>query len=192
MAKRVYFAFHYQDVIDLRANVVRNHWVTKPDRELAGFFDASIWENAKKTSVIAVKRLINNEIKNTSVTCVLIGSETYARRWVRYEIFKSLQKGNRVFGAHINSIRGKDKRTKRLRPNPFDFLGCKFSDNGDRLYLYEAKGRIFDPYGDLDTCILEHRASQKDWGKFYKLSSYYSTFDWINDDGYNNFVNWVG
>jgi hypothetical protein len=25
MAKRVYFAFHYQDVIDFRANVVRKH-----------------------------------------------------------------------------------------------------------------------------------------------------------------------
>lgn len=25
MAKRVFFSFHYQDVIDFRANVVRNH-----------------------------------------------------------------------------------------------------------------------------------------------------------------------
>ena len=44
MAKRVFFSFHYQDVIDFRANVVRQHWVTKPDREDAGFFDASVWE----------------------------------------------------------------------------------------------------------------------------------------------------
>ena len=50
MAKRVFFSFHYQDVIDFRANVVRNHWITKSDREDAGFFDASIWETAKKTS----------------------------------------------------------------------------------------------------------------------------------------------
>jgi hypothetical protein len=42
MAKRVFFSFHYQDVIDFRANVVRQHWLTKPDREAAGFFDASI------------------------------------------------------------------------------------------------------------------------------------------------------
>lgn len=47
MAKRVFFSFHYQDVIDFRANVVRNHWVTK-DREEAGYFDASIWEEAQK------------------------------------------------------------------------------------------------------------------------------------------------
>jgi len=48
MAKRVFFSFHYQDVIDFRANVVRKHWLTKRDREAAGFFDASVWETAKK------------------------------------------------------------------------------------------------------------------------------------------------
>ena len=80
MAKRVFFSFHYQDVIDFRANVVRNHWRTKPDRGDAGFFDASIWETAKRTSPLALKRLINSELQHTSVTTVLIGSETYARR----------------------------------------------------------------------------------------------------------------
>jgi hypothetical protein len=48
MAKRVFFSFHHDDVKAFRANVVRQHWVTKPNREAAGFFDASIWEKAKK------------------------------------------------------------------------------------------------------------------------------------------------
>ena len=61
MAKRVFFSFHYQDVIDFRANVVRNHKLTKDDN--AGYFDASIWEDAKKTSDLALKRLINSELK---------------------------------------------------------------------------------------------------------------------------------
>lgn len=47
MAQRVFFSFHYQDFIDFRANVVRNHWVTEKGREAAGFFDASIWETAR-------------------------------------------------------------------------------------------------------------------------------------------------
>ena len=61
MAHRVFFSFHYQDVIDFRANVVRNHWLTKADRDDAGFFDASVWETVKRTSPLAVKRLINKE-----------------------------------------------------------------------------------------------------------------------------------
>ena len=56
MAKRVFFSFHYQDVIDFRANVVRQHWVMK-DREEAGYFDASMWESAKKRG--SLKQLID-------------------------------------------------------------------------------------------------------------------------------------
>src|SRR5207249_11459385 len=94
MAKRIYFAFHYQDVINFRANVVRNHWLTKPDREDAGFFDASLWESVKKSGDTAIKQLINDALIGTTVTCVLVGSETYSRRWVRYEILKSFRKTN--------------------------------------------------------------------------------------------------
>lgn len=97
MAKKVFFSFHYQDVIDFRANVVRNHWLTKPDRQAAGFFDSSIWESAKKTSDLALKRLINSGLDNTSNTCVLVGTDTFNRRWVSYEIMKSLEKGNHIF-----------------------------------------------------------------------------------------------
>lgn len=56
----VFFSFHYQDVIDFRANVVRNHSVTKDHN--GGFFDASIWESAKKTGDLALKRLINSGV----------------------------------------------------------------------------------------------------------------------------------
>lgn len=38
MAKRVFFSFHYENVSNFRVNVVRNHWLTKPNRESAGFF----------------------------------------------------------------------------------------------------------------------------------------------------------
>ena len=44
MASRVFFSFHYEDVKTFRADVVRNHSVTK-ERGEAGFFDASIWED---------------------------------------------------------------------------------------------------------------------------------------------------
>jgi len=192
MAKRVYFAFHYQDVIDFRANVVRNHWLTKPDRESAGFFDASVWENAKKTSELAVKRLINGAIQNTTVTCVLIGSETFKRRWVRYEIMKSIQKGNKIFGVHINGIRGKDEKTKTLGPNPFEYLSYKFNENGNKLLLYEEIRGKWADYGDLDSYSLAKIAPQNKWGKWYGLSSIYPVYNWVKDDGYNNFGNWVG
>ncbi|MDE0399403.1 MAG: TIR domain-containing protein [Candidatus Poribacteria bacterium] len=192
MAKQVFFSFHYQDVIDFRANVVRNHWLTKPDREDAGFFDASIWENAKKTSPLELKRLINGELKNTTVTTVLIGSATYARRWVRYEIIKSMEKGNQILGVHINGIKGKNGKTKRLGPNPFACLGCKYSDDGGKLYIYELKNGKWIQYQDLASYTLKTTASPAKRGKFYKLSSTYRIYNWARNDGYNNFAKWVG
>lgn len=53
----VYFAFHYQDVIDFRANVVRKHNFLG-GVEAAGYYDHSIWEDAKTTSPLALKRLL--------------------------------------------------------------------------------------------------------------------------------------
>ena len=103
MAKKVFFSFHYQDVIDFRANVVRNHGTFILSPQDAGYYDSSMWEKAKKESDLALKRLINNGLKNTSNTCVLIGTETYLRPWVRYELLKSIKKGNHIFGVHIKN-----------------------------------------------------------------------------------------
>ncbi len=188
MAKRVFFSFHYQDVIDFRANVVRNHKTTK--HEGAGYFDASIWEDAKKESDLALKRLINSELKNTSVTAVLIGSETYSRRWVRYEIMKSLEKGNLLLGIHINSIAGKDQKTKKLGANPFDYLAIEFSNDGQKLNLLEYKNGKWVKYTDLDGWRISG-IQQSEWGKAYQLSKYFKVYDWVADDGYNNFDKWI-
>ncbi len=192
MAKRVYFCFHYQDVIDFRANVVRNHWVTK-DRSASGFFDASLWEEAKKKGSIAVKRLINSGLDNTSATCVLIGDHTYARPWVRYEIFRSLKRGNRVFGVHINGIRGKDGRTKNLGSNPFAFLGITYSEDGSSLNLWEYKSKWLE-YPELEgtASVLTKRIQAKYWGKGFKLSYFYPCYKWNKDNGFVNFPTWVG
>lgn len=191
MAKRVFFSFHYQDVIDFRANVVRNHWLTKPDRQDAGFFDASIWETAKRTSPLALKSLINSELQHTSVTTVLIGSETYARRWVRYEIIKSLMKGNQILGVHINGVKGKNGKTKRTGPNPFVYLGYQYSNDGKKLSVYEGKNGKWVPYKDYAPLTLKTAVPPFKRGKFYKLSAFYQVYDWIKDDGYNNFAKWV-
>jgi hypothetical protein len=190
MAKRVFFSFHYQDVIDFRANVVRNHWLTKDDRESAGFFDASIWESAKKEGSMAIKRLINKGLKNTSNTCVLIGTDTYNRKWVNYEIMKSLELGNHIFGVHINSIKGKDKKTKAKGNNPLRYLGYSYSNDGKRLNLHDLIEGKWIKYRDLDGWSVK-QIDEKYRNKIYRLSSNYKVYDWIDGDGYDNFSDWV-
>lgn len=190
MAKKVFFSFHYQDVIDFRANVVRNHWLTKPDRSSAGFFDSSIWEDAKKTSDLALKRLINNGLINTSNTCVLVGTETYNRRWVSYEIMKSIAVGNHIFCVHINSIKGKDGKTKVQGSNPLYYLGFSYSSDGKKLNLHDYVDGKWITYPDLEGWNVKE-VEEKDRNKIFRLSSIYEIYDWVDNDGYNNFSNWV-
>ncbi len=194
MAKRVFFSFHYQDVIDFRANVVRNHWLTKPNRESAGFYDASIWEEAKKKGNIALKRLINSGVTGTSSTCVLIGTATYLRPWVRYEIMRSFKKGNGICGVHINSIKGKDEKTKDLGKNPFDYLGVSYSDSGITATLSQWKNGKWIQYEELDGSAsyrLNSAVGTTYKGKFFQLSKLKNTYDWAKDKGYDNFSDWV-
>jgi hypothetical protein len=194
MAKRVFFSFHYQDVIDFRANVVRNHWMTKPNRESAGFYDASIWEQARKTGSVALKRLINSGVSGTSSTCVLIGTSTYLRPWVRYEIMKSLKKGNNICGVHINEIKGKDKKTKGSGKNPFEYLGIMYSDSGLTATLFEWKNNKWIEYKEIDgrsSYRLNSAVGVRSRGEFFQLSNLKNTYSWSQDDGYNNFYKWV-
>ena len=189
MAKKVYFAFHYADVVDFRANVVRNHNFTK-GVEGAGYYDNSIWEESKKKGDIALKRMINAELENTSVTAVLIGSQTYARRWVRYELMKSVERGNRLLGIHINSIKGKDEQTKPLGPDPLANLGLQIGADGKRGNPTEWDGQKWVFYSDLDPFdISEQSAVQR--GKNLQLSHWLKTYDWVGNDGFNNFSSWI-
>ncbi|GHC43005.1 TIR domain-containing protein [Ulvibacter litoralis] len=188
MAKRVFFSFHYQDVVDFRANTVRNHKLTKDNK--AGYFDASIWEDAKKTSELALKRLINKELINTSVTCVLVGTHTYERRWVDYEIMKSLESGNNILAIHINGIKGKDGKTKSNGNNPLFYLGYSFDNTGKKLSLHNYIQNEWQKYTDLDGWTVKEVA-ESNRNKIFRLSTDYSIYDWIKDDGYNNFDKWI-
>ncbi len=189
MAKRVYFAFHYQDVADFRANVVRNHnALTSADR--AGYYDASIWEEARKKGDLALKRMINSELQNTSVTAVLIGSETYSRTWVCYEIFKSIETGNDLLGIHINKIPCKDKKTKPSGPNPFQYCGLWISEDGKRGTPITYKDGQWYYFSKLDGFPISEQASHLR-GKSIPLSTWYCTYDWIDNNGYENFKNWI-
>jgi hypothetical protein len=136
MARKVFFSFHYQR--DLwRVNVVRNSSVVE-GVAAAGFSDASLWENAKKQGDAAIQRLINNGLSGTTVTIVLIGAQTANRRWVTYEIEKSIERGNGLLGVRIHTIKDRDGRTDSpgLVPTALQKVGAP-------VYTYEY-GKLGD------------------------------------------------
>ena len=103
MARRTFFCFHYDNDI-FRVNQVRNANVVLGVEE-AGFYDHSEYEEAKRTSDEAIKRVILRQLENTTVTVVLIGQRTWMRPWVRYEITESIKRKNGLLGIYIHHLR---------------------------------------------------------------------------------------
>jgi hypothetical protein len=154
MARRVFFSFHYKNDV-WRANVVRNSWVTKPGSEAAGFVDAADFEAVEKGGDAAIKKWIRDQLVGTSVTVVLIGSETSNRDYIKYELEKSWEKGNGILGIYIHQIKNKDGNTSAKGSNAFGPIFT--SEDDDKKYFYER----------------------------------FSTYDWVDDDGYNNMGKWI-
>lgn len=108
MARRVFFSFKYLDVS--RAMVVRNSWVTQ-GRDAAGFVDAADFEKIKKTGDAAIKQWIDAQLEGTSVTVVLVGAKTCDSRWVKYEVEKSIERGNGLLGIDVSKIKDLEGNT---------------------------------------------------------------------------------
>lgn len=154
MARRVFFSFHYENDV-WRANIVRNSWITKLDRETAGFVDAAAFEEVKKGGDAAIKRWIDSQLSGTSVTAVLIGADTSNRDYIKYELEQSWKKGNGILAIYIHQLKDNDGNSSGKGDTTF---GPIFTNNtDDKKYFYER----------------------------------FTTYDWINDDGYNNLGKWV-
>jgi hypothetical protein len=117
MARRVFFSFHHSRDV-WRAGQIRNCWVTK-DRESAGFWDAATWETVKKKDVSSVQRWIDEQMKGTSVTVVLIGAETSIRKHVGYEICEGHRLGKDMLGIYIHNLKSSEGKTDVRGNNPF-------------------------------------------------------------------------
>ena len=149
MARQTFFSFHFERDV-WRAGQVRNSWLTQ-DRKAAGFWDSAAWEEVKKKGESAIKKWIDDQLTGTSVTVVLIGTETSTRPYVEYEITESHRKGNGLLGIYIHNLKGSDGKTDTKGANPFD------------KWTFKKSGVVVT----------------------------YPTYDWVNDDGYNNMGNWI-
>jgi hypothetical protein len=116
MARRVFFSFHYQRDI-WRVNQIRNLGEIVGSAA-AGFSDASLWEEAKKKSDDAVKKLIDDALHGTSVTVVCIGAQTAGRKFINYEIEQSVKRGNGILGVRIHGIKDKNGNTDSVGITP--------------------------------------------------------------------------
>jgi hypothetical protein len=202
--RKAFFSFHFDDV--MRVNVVRNAWkITHPDNALMrSFYDSSLWDAKKLEGDDAVKRVIREGVSYTSAVCVLVGSETWLRRWVKYEIARAIIDERGLLAVHLNSIRHHKTLTPHTRgPNPLEFMAVGKVQDGAlspaRHYLFE---RIATPgpsgyqwawqrYQDYtDAVKLPKWLAEPAPAYVTPLSNNANTYDYIADNGHRNIGAW--
>jgi hypothetical protein len=204
--RKAFFSFHWDDII--RVNVIRNAWkITHPDNAtMRGFYDSSLWESRMLEGDEAIKRLIREGVCYTSAVCVLAGSGTWERRWVRYEIARAIVDGRGLLTVHLNSIRHHVTRTPHTRGgNPLSFMaiGKVQADVWQpvRYYLFENR-RVSNGVGGwewgwyryddytLPVDLPGWMADPKP-GFVTPLSDGSAEYDYIADNGHRNIGSWI-
>jgi hypothetical protein len=186
--RHVFHSFHYADV--RRVNQIRMCDQFRPnDRDTPRAIDRSLWETAKKTSSAALARMIDNGLEGTSVTCVLAGTHTWSREWVRYEIARSLARGNGLLTVYIHNCRCPTNGIAPAGYNPLDQIAL-----GSEMRIYEWEPSVgWRLYGRIP----EKLTSWPKWlpqaapGHLMQLSAGARAYDWIADNGAHNLIHWT-
>lgn len=211
MARKVFFSFDYDDVI--RANVVRNSDViTKQYQNGARFHDRSLWEKTQTQGNTAIMRMIDGALEGSSVTCVLIGQHTWQSEWVRYEILKSMSRGNGILGVQIHDVgfdpagvpttlSGLTQRLLAPQPgrNPFPLLGYTIGSAQvtamSSAYLVafheigpDGQWRHSKHVKPMPHRNLNYLSVLKNAGN---LANLFRVYDWKSQNGSQNFPGWV-
>ena len=70
------------------------------------------------------------------------------------------------------------------------YLGFSFDNTGKKVKLHSYIGGKWVDYTDLDGWAVKE-VSESERNKIFRLSSLYPIYDWIEDDGYDNFADWI-
>lgn len=135
MARRVFFSFNYDRDV-WRVNQIRSI-PNVTGIAAAGFQDSSLWEEARKKSDATIKRMIDKALEYTSVTVVCVGYGTADRKYINYEIEKSLERGNGLLAVQIHHLKNSKGETNFPGRIPSKIVAAGF-----KAYKYVNKERL--------------------------------------------------
>lgn len=185
--RHTFYSFHYADV--MRVNQIRMcDQFRTTDKRTPRIVDRSLWETAKKTNPSALARMIDKGLEGTSTTCVLAGTETWSREWVRYEIARSLERGNGLLAVFIHDC--PCPRNGRSQPgyNPLAQMAL-----GADMRIYEWVSWVgWRPYERIKKVTSWPKwLPQAAPGHVMQLDAGARSYDWVAEDGAKNLIKWT-
>lgn len=189
--RKVFFSFHYDDVC--RTVQVRQSWRFRRGwaQPSDNFYDKSLWEKSRTESEAYLKGIIRRAMAGSTVTCVLAGSETWDRPYVRFEIAHSLFIKNGLFTVHVHDVQHPQKGTSWPGHNPLTCMGLLLREDG--------KGRVVELVGGTWQYfeLMTMPVTWPRWlpkpsvGRLFALSDGAAAYDYVRDNGYENLPYWA-
>lgn len=143
MAKRqIFYSFHFDNDV-MRVQQVRNIGALEDNKPTS----PNKWEEVKKNGKAAIEKWIDDNMKGRSCVVVLVGEETAARPWVKYEIQKAWEDGKGLLGVHINNLKCPNTGKGKKGTNPFDQF--TFKQGGKIVTPKCHTPTADDAYGDI-------------------------------------------
>jgi hypothetical protein len=136
---------------------------------------------------------------------VLTGSETWSRRWVRYEIARAIVDGRGLLAVHLNSIKHHHTQTAHTKGhNPLDAMAVGKVQptllSEATYYLFEIKsvpdgrGGIrweWHRYSDYSLPVMKPIWLPDCQPGWVMPISNATTYDYIADEGHKNIGGWI-
>ena len=194
--RKAFFSFHFGDI--MRVNNVRNAWkIDHPDSpQNRSFYDSSLWEEKRLTDPEQIKALIRQGVEYTSAVCVLIGAETWKRRWVKYEIARSVIDGKGLLGVHLNGLNHHQTHAPHdLGYNPIKLMGLAAKNNGSLClceWVDKGQGGRWDWYGDYTSPVsVPKYMRHPELGQPQSLAAFTREYDFARQQGHKNLGAWI-
>ena len=167
--RQVFYSFCYDDDC-WRTQQIRNMGIVEGNQPAS----PNKWEELKQNGDDAVYKWIDDNLKYRSCTIVLIGENTYAKKFVRYEIEKSWKLGMGVFGINIHGLEDKEGYISDIGKNPFAYVkinGMLFPSVTIDRYDAGYKANNYSPYNyissNMSDWIEKAITSRKIWKPLY-------------------------
>ena len=169
---------------------------------MRSFYDRSIWGDSKARGDEALKELMRRGVEHSSAICVLIGTNTWKGRWVKYEIARAVADNRGLLAVHINGLNHNDRKTPDPRGyNPLHCMGI-YHELAGHYYLYEnvvgvspQTGHLswaWRPYEDFKAPVpLPRYIPSIAQGFVMPLSRYTSEHDYVGGNGHGNIGAWI-
>jgi hypothetical protein len=193
--RKAYFAFHFDDI--MRVNNVRQAWkIHHADSPLKrSFYDSSLWESRQLHSPDSLKSLIREGVEYTSAVCVLVGSHTWSRRWVRYEIARAVIDGRGLLAVHLNNLRHHVRRlADPCGANPLAYMavGKVYVGTSLQYYLFEKTARGWVRYQDYTLPVrLPPYLADPARDHVTPLANATVLYDFATQAGHQNIGKWI-